>query len=159
MTHVSVRAPSPRPSAKCWPERAFRCYLSNDYITTPAISYAVKQLGCAGGVMITSSHNPWNWNGVKFKAKYGGSGSPAIMKAIEAELYAGAMPKGSGGSIERVDFKPDYVAAITKFVDLDMIAAPASNSPSTACTAAGATFWRESSQAHGIRSPGDSQRA
>ena len=57
--------------------------LSNDYTPTPALSYAVKNLGTAGGVMITSSHNPFNWNGVKFKANYGGSGTPAIMKSIE----------------------------------------------------------------------------
>jgi phosphomannomutase len=96
--------------------------LSSDYITTPAISYAVKHYGCAGGVAITSSHNPWNWNGVKFKAKYGGSGSPAIMKAIEAELYAGAAPKGQPAAVELTDLKPDYVAAITKYADLDVIA-------------------------------------
>jgi phosphomannomutase len=96
--------------------------LSDDYITTPAISYAVKHLGLAGGVMITSSHNPWQWNGVKYKATYGGSGSPAIMKAIEAELYAGAMPKGATAAIEFTDFKPAYLAAITQFVDLEAIA-------------------------------------
>ena len=38
--------------------------VSDDYVPTPAISYAVKQRGATGGVMITSSHNPWNWNGV-----------------------------------------------------------------------------------------------
>ena len=38
--------------------------LPNDYTPTPAISYAVKHLGATGGVVITSSHNPWNWNGV-----------------------------------------------------------------------------------------------
>ena len=43
--------------------------------------------------MITSSHNPWNWNGVKFKAKFGGSATPAIMKLIEEELAAGSMPE------------------------------------------------------------------
>jgi phosphomannomutase len=96
--------------------------LSNDYITTPAISYAVKHLGLAGGIVITSSHNPWQWNGVKYKATYGGSGSPAIMKAIEAELYAGTMPKGAPAKIESTDFKPDYIAAITRFADLEAIA-------------------------------------
>src|SRR5277367_3413743 len=69
--------------------------LANDYTPTPAVSLAVKQLGAAGGVVITSSHNPFNWNGVKFKGKFGGSGTPAIMKAIEDELAAGAMPSGA----------------------------------------------------------------
>src|SRR5690348_10167000 len=57
--------------------------LSNDYVPTPAVSYGVKNIGTAGAVVITSSHNPWNWNGVKFKAKFGGSAPPAIMKIIE----------------------------------------------------------------------------
>ena len=38
--------------------------IANDFTPTPALSYAVKNLGTAGGVMITSSHNPWDWNGV-----------------------------------------------------------------------------------------------
>jgi alpha-D-glucose phosphate-specific phosphoglucomutase len=95
--------------------------LSNDYVPTPAVSYNVKKLGAAGGVMVTSSHNPWNWNGVKFKAKFGGSATPAIMKSIEAELGAGAMPKGQPAKIEEVDFKPAYVEAVTQFADLDLI--------------------------------------
>ena len=69
--------------------------IADDYTPTPALSYAVKSQGAAGGVMITSSHNPWNWNGVKFKAKFGGSATPAIMEVIEEEVRAGAMPKGN----------------------------------------------------------------
>src|SRR5437588_1953421 len=95
--------------------------LANDYVPTPAVSYNVKKLGAAGGVMVTSSHNPWNWNGVKFKAKFGGSATPAIMKSIEDELGAGAMPSGLAASIEEVDLKPAYVEAITQFADLDLI--------------------------------------
>jgi phosphomannomutase len=96
--------------------------ISNDYTPTPALSYAVKHFGTAGGVMITSSHNPWSWNGVKFKAKYGGSATPAIIGQIEAEVRAGAMPKGTAAKVEETDFKTPYVAAITKFADLDKIA-------------------------------------
>ena len=96
--------------------------LSNDCVPTPAISLAVKQAGAAGGVVITSSHNPWNWNGMKFKGKFGGSATPAIMKGIESELQAGAMPKGSNAAIEEVDLKQAYGKAICGFADLDMIA-------------------------------------
>jgi alpha-D-glucose phosphate-specific phosphoglucomutase len=95
--------------------------LANDYTPTPAVSFAVKDNGAAGGVMITSSHNPWNWNGVKFKGKFGGSATPAIMKRIEEELSAGAMPKGSKAAIEEVDLKTPYIAAVCRFADMDLI--------------------------------------
>src|SRR5262252_1700345 len=96
--------------------------LSNDYAPTPSVSYAVKQQGAAGGVMVTSSHNPWNWNGVKFKGNFGGSATPAIMKKIEGELAAGAAPKGNAAQIEQVDLKKAYVAAVCAFADLKLIA-------------------------------------
>jgi phosphomannomutase len=96
--------------------------LANDYTPTPTLSYAVKSLAAAGGVMITSSHNPWNWNGVKFKATYGGSATPGIIAQIEAEVRAGAMPKGKPANVEEADFKTPYVEAICKFADLDKIA-------------------------------------
>ncbi len=96
--------------------------LASDYTPTPAVSLAVKQQGAAGGVVITSSHNPWNWNGVKFKANFGGSATPAIMKIIEQELGVGAMPKGTTASIQEEDLKHPYVDAIRKFVDTSRIA-------------------------------------
>ncbi len=118
--------------------------LANDYVPTPTVSYNVKKLGAAGGVMVTSSHNPWNWNGVKFKAKFGGSATPAIMKLIEDELAAmpgsgpptlpqsarkdgapagmsGVPAKISAAKIEEVDLKSAYVEAICQFADLKLI--------------------------------------
>ena len=95
--------------------------LANDYTPTPAVSYAVKNKGAAGGVMVTSSHNPWNWNGVKFKGKFGGSATPAIMKKVEEELRAGAMPEGAKAAIEEVDLKTPYIAAVCRFADMDLI--------------------------------------
>ena len=95
--------------------------LVNNYTPTPAISLAVKSRGAAGGVVITSSHNPWNWNGVKFKGKFGGSATPAVMKVIEEEVRAGAMPSGQAASIEEVDLKPPYIERICQFADLDLI--------------------------------------
>src|SRR5437879_5588323 len=96
--------------------------LANDYSPTPAISLAVKASGAAGGVVITSSHNPWNWNGVKFKAKFGGSATPAIMKVIEDEVRVGAMPNGRTAPIEEVDLKQAYIRAVCRFADLGLIA-------------------------------------
>ena len=97
--------------------------LANDHTPTPAISYAVKHFTAAGGVMITSSHNPWSWNGVKYKAGYGGSATPAIMRTIESLLPDAPPAAGKGaGKVTETDFKTPYIAAITKFADLDLIA-------------------------------------
>jgi phosphomannomutase len=96
--------------------------LADDYVPTPAISLAVKARGAAGGVVITSSHNPWNWNGVKFKANFGGSATPAIMKVVEEQVRAGALPEGHKAVIEEVDLKQPYIEAVCRFVDLDLIA-------------------------------------
>ncbi len=89
---------------------------------TPAISLAVRDRGAAGGVVITSSHNPWNWNGVKFKAGFGGSATPAIMRVIEDEVSAGSMPKGKQAAVEEIELKAAYIKAICAFADLELIA-------------------------------------
>ncbi len=95
--------------------------LANDYTPTPAVSYAVKSNGAAGGVMVTSSHNPWNWNGVKFKGKFGGSATPAIMKKVEEELLAGVTPRGTKAALVDTDLRTPYIAAVCRFADMELI--------------------------------------
>ena len=95
--------------------------LANDYTPTPAVSLAVKQRGAAGGVVITSSHNPWNWNGVKFKGRFGGSATPQIIKGIEEQLNAGARPNGKHAPIEEVDLKAPYIEKVSAFADMKII--------------------------------------
>ncbi|HTF62180.1 MAG TPA: hypothetical protein VK638_05645, partial [Edaphobacter sp.] len=85
---------------------------------TPALSYAVRTRKAAGGVMITSSHNPAEWNGVKYKASYGGSGKPSIMTSIESYLLKPVPQAEKPARIEEVDFGPEYILALEKFVDL-----------------------------------------
>jgi phosphomannomutase len=46
---------------------------------TPAISLLVRQRQAAGGLVITASHNPYRWNGIKYKASYGSSALPSIV--------------------------------------------------------------------------------
>ena len=91
--------------------------LADRVTPTPALSFAVRGRGAAGGVMITSSHNPAEWNGVKYKASYGGSGKPSIIAAIEKRLDE-PVPATKKAAIELVDFNPPYIAAIEAFVDL-----------------------------------------
>ncbi|QHN05017.1 phosphoglucomutase/phosphomannomutase family protein [Granulicella sp. WH15] len=90
---------------------------------TPALSFAVRGRKAAGGVMITSSHNPAEWNGVKYKASYGGSGKPSIIASIETYLDKPLPAAATPAPIVEVDFNPEYIAAITQFVDLAAIKA------------------------------------
>jgi phosphomannomutase len=97
--------------------------LANRITPTPALSYGVRKRGAAGGIMITSSHNPAEWNGVKYKASYGGSGSPGIIKLIEGYLDLAPVEAATKGTIIEVDFLPDHIAAVEAFADLPKIAA------------------------------------
>lgn len=96
--------------------------LAHAITPTPALSYGVCTRGAAGGIMITSSHNPAQWNGVKYKAGYGGSGRPSIIAQIESYLGKPAPRASKPAPIEEVDFLPPYLKAIESFADLNLIA-------------------------------------
>jgi phosphomannomutase len=96
--------------------------LANDITPTPALSFGVRERKCAGGIMITSSHNPAQWNGVKYKAWYGGSGRPSIIAEIESYLGQHVARTAQPAPITEVDFLPAYLSAIQGFADLDLIA-------------------------------------
>jgi phosphomannomutase len=63
-------------------------WLADKPCPTPAISLLVRQRGAAGGIVVTASHNPAEWNGIKYKASYGSSALPSIVSQIENELQA-----------------------------------------------------------------------
>jgi phosphomannomutase len=95
--------------------------LANAITPTPALSYAVRERGLAGGIMITSSHNPAQWNGVKYKAWYGGSGQSSIMADIESRLGQPVAGATQPAPIREVDFLPTYLQAIESFTSLDAL--------------------------------------
>jgi phosphomannomutase len=96
--------------------------LANDITPTPALSFGVRGEGAAGGIVITSSHNPAQWNGVKYKAWYGGSGKPSIIAEIESCLGKSVARAARPAEIREFDFLPAYLNAIESFADLDLIA-------------------------------------
>jgi phosphomannomutase len=61
-------------------------WLADKPCPTPAISLLVRQRKAAGGIVVTASHNPYSWNGIKYKASYGSSALPSIVAQIESEL-------------------------------------------------------------------------
>jgi phosphomannomutase len=88
----------------------FRVILSNAPTPSQTISFTAWRRKLLGGVVVTASHNPAKYNGLKFKAWYGGSGLPEMYAAIASAL--GQKTAREGGSIEDSDLLDDYVAAL-----------------------------------------------
>ena len=64
----------------------------------------MRQRDAAGGLVITASHNPYRWNGIKYKASYGSSALPSIVAQIEKELDVAAKPlRTAAASAQRSD--------------------------------------------------------
>lgn len=61
--------------------------LGNGIVTTPILVYAIKHHSLGGGVMVTASHNPPRFNGIKFKPYYAGSADETITAALESFLW------------------------------------------------------------------------
>lgn len=98
--------------------------LASRYCPTPTVSWMVKDRRAIGGVVITASHNPWMWNGVKFKEAYGGSASPEYTKAVEALIQAGhgqSMKRDVDEPIETFDPHDAYLAQLARLIDLPKI--------------------------------------
>ena len=101
-------------------------WLSISPCPSPAVSLLVRQRGAAGGVMITASHNPYRWNGIKFKASYGSSALPSIVEQIEQELASvevHGLPKlpPRPGEIHSLDLLSPYLDTIDKLVDWEKL--------------------------------------
>ncbi|MCA9844531.1 MAG: phosphoglucomutase/phosphomannomutase family protein [Dehalococcoidia bacterium] len=115
-----------RQAAGVLAEEGFKVLLASRAAPTPAASQQLVERGAAGGLVITSSHNPYNWNGVKVKPHYGGSASPAVVADIEARLPAilaegVPAPHPAPGTVEEFDPVPGYLKAIGERVDLQAI--------------------------------------
>jgi len=96
--------------------------VSNPFVPTPAVSYGVVHRQAAMGVVITSSHNPPEYSGLKIKAEYGGSAPESITKEVESRLPARA-PSVASSEVERVDLITPYMARIEELIDRDRLTA------------------------------------
>ena len=101
-------------------------WLADKPCPTPAVSLLVRQRGAAGGIVVTASHNPSQWNGIKFKASYGSSALPSIVAQIEKELEdvlrAGVPPLPPRKDlIHLFDPRGPYLSTVEKLVDWEKL--------------------------------------
>lgn len=96
-------------------------YLSNCSCSTPALSLKVFN-GLAAGIMITASHNPYYYNGIKYKAEYGGSATNEMVKNLEKFLSNETLTEQREKSIiNKSNFQEEYLENIKQKVDLEKI--------------------------------------
>jgi len=101
--------------------------LSDAPVPTPALSFGVPQNRCAAGIMITASHNPYQFNGLKIKTAQGGGAGKDITDKVESylnrtEVKSIAIPQAEREKrVVFVDFKKTYIDFIKKYIDLKKI--------------------------------------
>jgi phosphomannomutase len=110
----------------------FSVLLSKEFCPTPCISWMTKSKKALAGVVITASHNPYQWNGVKFKESDGGSASPEYTAKIETRILRNdlerknpkkiSLEEGSRrGLLRFFDPHREYLRQLARFIDLSAI--------------------------------------
>lgn len=105
--------------AKVFSANGISAVVSQSAVTSPAVSLYCKKNNCLG-IMITASHNPPVWNGLKIKLQYGGSVSEKIIDTISGFLYRNEV-KITDDEIETADIINDYKKYLKSLVGLNSV--------------------------------------
>lgn len=105
----------------------FRVELFPESVPTPLVSWAVREMRAAGGIVITASHNPPEFNGFKIKASWGGSATAETTSAVEALIDAHALRREPLASSDDRAFYEEcvesYRAQIAAYINLESLRA------------------------------------
>ena len=124
--------------------------LLSDRITpTPVLSFAVKNRNCHAGVMITASHNPGTYNGLKFKSAQGAPFATQHTAEVETLIdTTEILPQRH--SFETINILEPYLAHVEQQIDFECIAAKGMNVLIDSMAGAGGSILEELLQKHGI---------
>jgi len=97
----------------------FEAWLTDRDAPTPVISHCLRLHRCSGAINITASHNPPQYNGLKFNGANGAPCSPEVAKGIEtkAAALAGTTLPSARGAARTFNPMPEYVAQLRKLID------------------------------------------
>ena len=100
----------------------FEPILSTSYVPTPSCSLYAKKFMFLGCLVITASHNPYNWLGLKIKSFKGCSVDESFTKEVEKRLLLGNSIERLEGGYEKVDIKKFHLDQIKSNFNIDFIA-------------------------------------
>ncbi|MCX5777100.1 MAG: phosphoglucomutase/phosphomannomutase family protein [Candidatus Firestonebacteria bacterium] len=98
----------------------FQVILSSAAVTTPTVSYGVVSKKAFFGIMITSSHNPYEYSGFKIKTANGASATKEETNGVEAFLFKNKVKEGLKAH-KTSDLTTPYLSFIKTFVDMKKI--------------------------------------
>ncbi len=105
-------------------EVGFSVLMCSGPTPTPALSFAIRDSGACGGINFTASHNPPEYQGIKFSTANGAPALPEITKQIEEGIRIGhSQPLKSGGSVSEYDACPRYLDDLRSKIRMDVIEA------------------------------------
>lgn len=99
--------------------------LGEEAFPTPVVAYAVKARGADGAIMLTASHNPYYYNGLKFIPEYAGPATTDITGKIEEAIKKCSAEKNAddynSSLIETADLSREYMRHVLEFIDVKTI--------------------------------------
>ena len=98
----------------------FDAFLTKTPVTTPQLSFSVKYMGFDGGVMITASHNPPQYNGYKIKEGFGGSATPSFVSLVEKELSNIEVEPVGDYKEEWVEIRQEYINKVREYLNFEL---------------------------------------
>ena len=112
-------------AAEAMAAEGVRVSLASTFAPTPAFSYAVVRMKAAGAVVITASHNPAEYSGVKIKASYGGSAPVSFTRGVEEEIEriraASREPRAASREIGSFDAGEPWLDRLEELVPVSSI--------------------------------------
>ena len=95
--------------------------LASSALPTPSCSWGVVEENALGALVITASHNPCEWLGLKIKGPFGGSVDSFFTDSVQKRLDAGGISIPIEDETERVDFRKQHLLGISKKFDIPYI--------------------------------------
>lgn len=116
-----------RTICSCFAANNIKVVLADKPASTPMVSFTIKMRKLAGGIMLTASHNPPQFHGIKFKVDYAGSATPDITKRVESLVFKNEVKlmdfdQAKQKNLVKIeDLSKDWLEFIRKYIDLDLL--------------------------------------
>ncbi|MFH0771285.1 MAG: phosphoglucomutase/phosphomannomutase family protein [Candidatus Omnitrophota bacterium] len=134
-----------------------KAFLSDRPSPTPAASLNIRLMGLNGGLIITASHNPASFNGLKIKTQFGSPADSSVTQKVEKYLFKNKVKRVcleeavKSKKVEMINPIPKYLEVIRKYLDLDLLKGSKLKVIADAMHGAGGSYHADALKGTGIK--------